>query len=798
MATVGDQLTAPETGWRRYDDNYPFIVYFGSWSRNSATDTGLYNNNHTYSPYIDRYIKFKFVGSKLRIISFTRSDFTPSATIKIDGQSYEFSEYRQSGSMHQVIVFEILSLPFTEHDVEIRNNSSGYQLGLDAIDIDDTGRLLHPDEVTDIKDLDIGKRIRCHYTATSNRVGAFNGLGEETSDFIPSASSATPNGDFYWICVDKDFLGRWKLFADRNIQSGISWDTLNNSGIASGLPVYLDFSDNVCVGGEAISGGNNGANTPDKAFDGVVPPDNSAIWASSQIGAGVNGVAWIGYRFAVDRKVEKIKLVHTPETRGTVSSVKIQGSEDGETWDDIFTANNLVVNVNIIVFNNNTAYRYYRLMANSAVASGWTWNVKEIEMYEGNTEKGAFMVRLPTGGVSNTDKDNEWDKYIVNSTLNGTITAGDNNVWNWNGIASWTSTTSTNSASNRMRRGYTAVGNYTDRASSYADSINGFRPVLLVIVSPLTFEGSVDRPSIHDENVTLTGTISHSENRLTKYRILVNGAQEYPETGFTALAPPPISVNYTISNSKFRLGSNQITVEMVDDEGAVGTWTTTVTLDSQAPTITASMAGMLLDVNIRDPETDSVRFRVLLNGNQVHPSDPAEEFTNLVPPPITYQRLFRSNEVIIGSNNTVTIIAQDQFGKESTLTLNFIGEYAGLMFADEAGDFYSDDLGNILQYLDVGILVAGQISETYPVRLINKTGFTVTNIQLWKDRKNLPPSAEVQISKTETPFVPVDLLEFDTPLQYNDEVTFYVRVVTQINGQPGQGEFDVFVKADPT
>lgn len=239
-------------------------------------------------------------------------------------------------------------------------------------------------------------------------------------------------------------------------------------------------------------------------------------------------------------------------------------------------------------------------------------------------------------------------------------------------------------------------------------------------------------------------------------------------------------------------------LEMVNSKGEVGVWTTTVTLDSQAPAITAKMTGMRLDVSIGDPESDNVRFRVLLNGTQVHPDDQTKEFTDLSPPTITFLKLFRSNEVTIGSNNTVTIIAQDQYGRESTATLYFIGEYAGLMFADEAGDFYSDDLGNVLQYLDVGILVAGQISETYPVRLINKTGFTVTNIQLWKDRKNLPPSAEVQISKTETPFVPVDLLEFDTPLQYNDEVTFYVRVVTQINGQPGQGDFDVFVKADPT
>lgn len=46
-----------------------------------------------------------------------------------------------------------------------------------------------------------------------------------------------------FICVDRDYLGRWKLIADRNIQHSISWDTLNSAGVAngSGLPIELDY-----------------------------------------------------------------------------------------------------------------------------------------------------------------------------------------------------------------------------------------------------------------------------------------------------------------------------------------------------------------------------------------------------------------------------------------------------------------------------------------------------------------------------------------------------------------------------
>lgn len=92
-----------------------------------------------------------------------------------------------------------------------------------------------------------------------------------------------------------------------------------------------------------------------------------------------------------------------------------------------------------------------------------------------------YIIRLLTGGTSSTDTDNEWDKIIANSTLNGTITAGDNNIWNWNGQYSWTSTTGT-SNTNRVIRGNTAVGTYlgTTTSSTTTATSTGFRPILLV------------------------------------------------------------------------------------------------------------------------------------------------------------------------------------------------------------------------------------------------------------------------------------------------------------------------------
>src|SRR5690606_32003214 len=48
-------------------------------------------------------------------------------------------------------------------------------------------------------------------------------------------------------------------------------------------------------------------------------------------------------------------------------------------------------------------------------------------------------IRLIYGGESAEDTTNEWDRYIIQSDLNGSIEAGSDSVWNWSSPAgTWT------------------------------------------------------------------------------------------------------------------------------------------------------------------------------------------------------------------------------------------------------------------------------------------------------------------------------------------------------------------------
>ena len=94
-------------------------------------------------------------------------------------------------------------------------------------------------------------------------------------------------------------------------------------------------------------------------------------------------------------------------------------------------------------------------------------------------DKYKFTTRLLTGGVSSTDKDNEWDKYITDNTVVGS----DFSTWNHsnNHPVSWTSTTRTGSATAKTtRRGGVHLSSDFATATNTSSSLVAFRPLLTI------------------------------------------------------------------------------------------------------------------------------------------------------------------------------------------------------------------------------------------------------------------------------------------------------------------------------
>ncbi|MCF7755554.1 hypothetical protein KQ941_13965 [Paenibacillus xylanexedens] len=335
---IGTQLTTPDEGWRRYDDSVCSIKYVGKFT--NGVGAGAYNGYSNYTSTIGDKIVFEFEGTKLRLIGARYTNRSDLIEVYVDGKLH--GTHSQLGTeLAQVLLVDIVGLPKARHQIEIVNKSSGSTttfMALDAIDIDLDGRLFHPDEVTSITELEVGKRIRCNYVVlTSGVAGEFKNIGKQTSDLISTTSvPSVLNGDFYFIVAD-EYNKKKILIADRPIQAAITWDALNSNGLVFGVQKDLG---------------------------------------------------------------EKNYM---------------------------------------------------------------------------------FVARLLSGGYSAADKDNEWDQYIVNSTLNGNIIAGDDRVWNWSAGYSSTSTTNVISA-NRIRRGSTGAAAYGVITSA---TVSGYRPLVELETLPM-------------------------------------------------------------------------------------------------------------------------------------------------------------------------------------------------------------------------------------------------------------------------------------------------------------------------
>jgi Bacterial surface proteins containing Ig-like domains len=143
-ATVGQQLTAPESGWKRFDDNDSKIVYTGDW----VTENYSLNYNSTLHYNItttDKNIQFKFNGTKLRVIGALYTSYGSNLKITIDGVTESFNEYSTMANQFERLVYEKTNLSQGTHNVIINNNGQG--ITFDAIDIDETGSLVDPSAI---------------------------------------------------------------------------------------------------------------------------------------------------------------------------------------------------------------------------------------------------------------------------------------------------------------------------------------------------------------------------------------------------------------------------------------------------------------------------------------------------------------------------------------------------------------------------------------------------------------------------------------------------------------------------
>lgn len=212
-------------------------------------------------------------------------------------------------------------------------------------------------------------------------------------------------------------------------------------------------------------------------------------------------------------------------------------------------------------------------------------------------------------------------------------------------------------------------------------------------------------------------------------------------------------------------------------------------------TIDVTFAGSTLSGSIDDEDEGKVQYRVILNGANYYPSDGS--FTPLLASPLNINLQLSNKDYNIDENNTIRIEFKDYWGTSDYWQTNFVGTYSGILFTDSEGKYYSTDIGEVLQHLDFGDIYAGQTTLEHEVVLKNTYGYPINNIRLYTKANSFPNGMKAQFGTNLMSFEAVEELDMNTTLNDGEEVSFYIRLSTQLGVTPPTiGEFDIVVVAD--
>ena len=141
MSLVGQQLSQPESGWVRYNDIDPLIIYTPPIFEQS--NSSHYAGTATYLTSPDAKSEFKFIGTHLRILGYRHSSRTEVTEIVIDGIKYQYEE--KGSTQASTVFFEVTGLSQNVHHVLISSPTanSTNSASIDAIDINSDGELVH-------------------------------------------------------------------------------------------------------------------------------------------------------------------------------------------------------------------------------------------------------------------------------------------------------------------------------------------------------------------------------------------------------------------------------------------------------------------------------------------------------------------------------------------------------------------------------------------------------------------------------------------------------------------------------
>lgn len=245
MATLGDVLSTPESGWKRIENNDVLIKYTGNFTtHNSSGFSGgsLVTCPNSSNPY-DNYITFYVKCDSIRVIEQSGSNYNPSDDkIVIDNNEYIINSAQFGTESRNILVFEKTGLQNKIHKIELLSgtNANRYGISFDAIDINESGEMKSEEDYNNQEEVDFPnishKNASLVYTlpmATTEKIKAKS--NDKRVGLLGLANDDENFGDLY--VVGKD--GKSHL-TKSGIKSEVLYDGLANATGEYGLTNSID------------------------------------------------------------------------------------------------------------------------------------------------------------------------------------------------------------------------------------------------------------------------------------------------------------------------------------------------------------------------------------------------------------------------------------------------------------------------------------------------------------------------------------------------------------------------------
>lgn len=362
--------------------------------------------------------------------------------------------------------------------------------------------------------------------------------------------------------------------------------------------------------------------------------------------------------------------------------------------------------------------------------------------------------------------------------------------------------------------------NFDILVSMYSESPN--KPLIRSITvnyaeneAPIVIGAHIEPDTIHNEFATIKANVKDYEGDKISFKVLIKKAgisefvQASPVEGWYNRATSEEEITQAFNFPYFNPGENDIKLVVKDERGVESEWLGKIILSNTDPIISLTYDDFSMTATIGDDEDDSIAYKLSINDEEIF------DYTNFVPTKAHVGHVFDTKKLKFGEENTVTLEVKDTHGGYAKQEFVIIGSYRGLMFKNEDNQYFIDDKGNILMDLLFDeTLIGGQTSKTKKVTLENRHEFPISNVEVITqkpiktknengeevieivDGDDFAEGATLELSETEMPFNPKNIIKILETMPVQGTKDFYVRVKTNRDAHQG-GYFYIKSTASP-